>query len=347
VSDRTRVAIAGAGTIATVHALAVAALPGVEVVAVASRSDVRARELAARVGARATSYEDLPSGADLVVIATPPGTHTALALHALRSGAAALVEKPLCATLAQADELLTADARGTRICYAENLLFAPITRAALAQVGSIGPLQHLEVRSLQGRPTWGDFLTDGWGGGVLFDLGVHPLALACVAALPSRPVAVRARLEGGADVPVDLWSEVHLEFDSGLTARIEASWRATEPVWDLQAASADGVVRLELLPHLDLERNGEQLPLEPLPPLPVGIDAPQVRQYGYLDQIAATTTALTAGVQMPLGAAFGRDLLEIVCAAYTSASAGGESVPVPFSGNRHLTPLDLWRGGRS
>ena len=56
---------------------------------------------------------------------------------------------------------------------------------ALALTADLGPIEHLEVRALQGRPDWGDFLTAGWGGGVLFDLGVHPLAVALLAAAPA------------------------------------------------------------------------------------------------------------------------------------------------------------------
>src|SRR3546814_7830930 len=38
--------------------------------------------------------------------------------------------------------------------------------------------RSLEVRALQPRPTWGDFMTESWAGGVLFDLGAHPVAIA-------------------------------------------------------------------------------------------------------------------------------------------------------------------------
>ena len=59
-----------------------------------------------------------------------------------------------------------------------------------------------EVRSLQGLPTWGDFTSDEWGGGALFDLGVHPLALAMLlgnATGQGRVTTVAATLLGGSD----------------------------------------------------------------------------------------------------------------------------------------------------
>jgi hypothetical protein len=44
-------------------------------------------------------------------------------------------------------------------------------------------------------------------------------------------------------------------------------------------------------------------------------------------------------------AAFGRDILEIVCAAYQSACSG-EPVTFPFAGDRSATPNELWKGRR-
>jgi hypothetical protein len=53
------------------------------------------------------------------------------------------------------------------------------------------------------------------------------------------------------------------------------------------------------------------------------------------------------GAEPAMSAAFGREVLQIVCAAYTSARHDGEAVPLPFAGSRQLTPLQLWRGGPS
>jgi hypothetical protein len=45
-----------------------------------------------------------------------------------------------------------------------------------------------------------------------------------------------------------------------------------------------------------------------------------------------------------MDAAFGRSVLDIVCAAYTSAHHGAVE-PVPYRGRRDRTPLELWRDG--
>jgi myo-inositol 2-dehydrogenase/D-chiro-inositol 1-dehydrogenase len=330
----TDLAFAGAGRISIVHALAAQAV-GAPITAVASRSPERASKRAKEFGARTVSYDALPAGADVVLVATPPGRHAADALHALAAGAAVLLEKPLCTTLDDADRLVAA--AGDRLVYAENLAFAPVIERALDLVGGLGPIEHLEVRARQGRPDWGDFLTAGWGGGALFDLGVHPLAVALLAAAPAEVVEVRATLDGASDIDVDEHAEVELRFDTGLIARVEASWRATTPIWDLQVASPTGVVRAELIPAVTLEHNGEPVTL----PAPRDGVVPELETFGYIRQLEAAIE-VAQGATTPMDAVFGRHVLEIVCAAYTSAGQGGEVVSVPFGGPRDRTPLQLW-----
>jgi myo-inositol 2-dehydrogenase / D-chiro-inositol 1-dehydrogenase len=333
-------ALAGAGWIAAVHVLAAAHLGGAPVVAVASRSPGRAADTASRIGARACTYEDLPAGARGVVVATPPALHTGQALAAVDDGADVLVEKPLCTTLADADRLVAAAEAGARIAYGENLVHAPVVGHALAHRTQLRDVDVLEVRAIQPRPTWGDFLTEGWGGGVLFDLGAHPLALALLLAAPATPVEVRAALEGADDHPVDEHAQVELRFDSGAVARVVASWRgAGAPVWDAQVSSPDGVVRLELLPAARLERNGTEVRL---PSPPAGVPAPLV-ELGYLDQLRSFVAHVRAGTAPAPGPAFGRSVLDATCAAYASAGAGGRWVPLPFAGSRTAVPLSFWR----
>jgi len=333
-------AFAGAGWIAAVHGYAVDHVPGLSITKVASRDPSRAAEAAARVGAEAIGYDDLPAGADGVVVCTPPALHAGQALAATARGAGVLIEKPLCTTLADADGLVAAAEAGACIAYAENLVFAPAVRLAVAHAAQLHGVDLLEVRALQPRPTWGAFLTEAWGGGVLFDLGVHPLAVALALAAPARPVEVRATLAGADDHPVDEHAEVQLRFDTDLHARVIASWREASPTWDAQVSSPDGVVRLELLPGVRLERNGTSVRL---PGPPEGVPA-QLEELGYLPQIESFALDLARGRAPEVGAAFGRAVLDVTCAAYASAGAGGAWLPLPFEGSRDRTPLQLWRG---
>jgi predicted dehydrogenase len=257
----------------------------------------------------------------------------------LGAGAGVLLEKPLCTTLAEADDLVAvAAAHGERILYGENLAYAPVVAALLERARTIGPLEHVEVRALQGIPTWGAFLTDEWGGGALFDLGVHPLAVALLLALPGRATSVVAHLTGGEGHRTDVHAEVDLTFDTGVTAHVVSSWSAgPDSVWDAQASSATGVVRADLLPEPALEVDGSPVALRPVD-AKLGV----LEQYGYVGQLRALVADLAGQRQPFMSVAFGRLELDVVCAAYQSARTG-EPESLPFTGRRDLTPLQLWR----
>jgi predicted dehydrogenase len=339
-----RVALLGAGWIDQAHAAATRH-NGYQLVAVASRSAARTAEQAAALSARPATYAELPGDADIVVVATPPQCHADDAIRMLQAGAAVLLEKPLCTTLADADRLVAAtqQAHGNRLLYAENLAYSPVVLALLSRTPSLGPLTHLEVRAQQGLPTWGAFTTDEWGGGALFDLGAHPLSIALLvanAAGAGRPTSVRAHLRGGVGHNSDEHADVEITYSSGLVATVVSSWQAgPDAQWDAQVASATGVLRAELLPAPSLELNGDIIALAPPTTTP-----PEIEQFGYLGQLRALVDDCAARREPAMSASFGRTVLDVTCAAYWSAGRDGVPTALPFTGPRDLTPLQLWRG---
>lgn len=335
-----RIAFAGAGLIAAVHRDAIDHVPGLSISAVASRSAARTAQAAAQFRVPGLTLRELPGDADAVLIATAPAHHARAAIAAMAAEVPVLVEKPLCTTLADADALVEVCAAGGRLAYAENLLHAPAVGLALDHINDLSQVDQLEVRAIQPRPTWGEFLTEAWGGGALFDLGAHPIALALLFAAPAVPVEVRAVLEGADDHPMDEFADVSMRFDNGSTAHVVVSWQATDEVtWDAQVSAPDGVVRLELLPDVRLERNGDEVPL---PAIPDGVPAP-LEELGFRAQMAAFADDIATARAPMIGAAFGRSVLDLTCAAYASAGQDGAWVPLPFAGPRDRTPWELWR----
>ncbi|CAB4557725.1 unannotated protein [freshwater metagenome] len=328
-----KLAFAGAGTISVVHAMAAAAVEA-EIVAVASRTSERATERAGQVGAAVVAFEDLPAGADAVVVCTPPDRHTADTLQALRARAVVLVEKPLATTLAEADAIVDA---GGQVIYAENLAFSPLVVATNELVRGIGAPNFIEIRQLSPRPSWGEFLDPARGGGVLFDLGSHAVALALLLAGADAPVSVEATMSHSADIDVDDAAEVLITFASGMRARIETNWTNPHAVWDIQVSSDSGVVRTELMPQPGIEHNGEPVAL---PALASAAD-PHLEHYGYIDQML-TLRDVVGGAPSPIDARFGRRVLDVLSAAYAAARKPGSSVSLPFSGPRNRTPHQLW-----
>ena len=58
----------------------------------------------------------------------------------------------------------------------------------------------------------------------------------------------------------------------------------------------------------------------------------------------AVEARVMAEISRAMSSDAARDVLEVICAAYASAGDGGTEVPVPFAGDRTLTPMHLWRG---
>src|SRR5829696_6344397 len=321
----TAIAFAGSGWVTAIHGLAAAGVRDLRVVHVASRSPRAARRRASQVGAVACTYADLPGGAE--------------ARRAVEGGAGVLVEAPLAATLADADELVNLAEDGGLVAYGENLVHAPAVAEAVRAVRRLGTLTFLEVRLAQGQPDRRGHLRPQWGGGVLFDLGVHAVALAMLLAAPARVVEVEARLGTPEGLEVDDDARLTLTFDSGLRAQVRATWRAAAPAWDAQAASAEGAARLDLVPEPAVELNGAPIRL---PDAPDDLSSPQLYYLGYTPQLAALPAAAAANRAPRTSAALGRTVLDVVCAAYVAAGRGRPE-PLPFAGPRDRTPHQLWQ----
>jgi predicted dehydrogenase len=248
-----------------------------------------------------------------------------------------LLEKPLCTTLDDADRLVALAPSG-QLMYAENLAYAPVVWEMLRQVTELGSLDYLEVRALQALPQWGDSTKPGWGGGALFDLGAHPLAIAMMLGRPATVTKVSATLRAGDTTGIDEYGEVELTFSTGLKARVVASWQAGPgPIWDAQASSSRGVVRAEIMPTPSLERNGSEIQLTKVTSV-----VPSMEQFGYVGQLRALISAMKSGTSPVMSMHFGREVLEVTSAAYFSARHDGRAVWVPFNGTRLRTPHELW-----
>ena len=98
-----RVLVAGLGNMGMSHAKAWAKLPGAEVVGLVNRSPVapppELAGLAVEPGFMAALHRLRP---DVAVIATYADSHAGYAIAAMRAGAHVFVEKPLAATVADA-----------------------------------------------------------------------------------------------------------------------------------------------------------------------------------------------------------------------------------------------------
>jgi predicted dehydrogenase len=105
-----RVGIVGAGAMGRTHALALGKLEGVEIGGVFSRTQDKARALAAKCGCKYfTKWEELlKENIDAVWVCTPDNTHADIVLQALREEKHVFVEKALERTVEKACEMTKA-----------------------------------------------------------------------------------------------------------------------------------------------------------------------------------------------------------------------------------------------
>ena len=181
---RLRAAVIGAGYVAAHHLAALRRLDFVEVVAVCDADPEAAERTAARFGidTAVSRVEDLwPLRLDLVHVLTPPASHAALAIEAMRNGCHVLVEKPMADTAGDCEAMLeVARQTGRTLGVNHSDLFDPVVRQALdaARAGRIGELRSVDVIRNSDYPAYGggplpSLVTQG--SYPLRDLGVHAL----------------------------------------------------------------------------------------------------------------------------------------------------------------------------
>jgi len=181
--SRLGVGLVGLGYAADFHLPAVLSLPEVRLVAVTDRDRARLDAHAGRHPGRAfrdyRALVDHPE-VDIVGILTPPTSHLEIALAAMAAGKHILIEKPITATLEEADRLLAASSRSSsKICVAYVLRFMRQIRRmrALIRAGELGEIEIL--RCLASTPEMLSPLAPSHrrdrtqGGGSIIELGVH------------------------------------------------------------------------------------------------------------------------------------------------------------------------------
>ena len=213
-----KLAVVGAGHLGRIHARLLAAMSEVELVAVADPLPA-ARALVVAEGVRTLAdYRDLLELVDAVVIATPTRHHHAVALDFLAAGVDVFIEKPLTASLAEADEVLDAARRhGALVQVGHIERFNPAFAAAAPHVGRPAYIEAVRSSGFTGRST--DI-------GVVFDLMIHDidLVLSLIDSPLERVSAMGLALLGRHE---DV-AQARLEFASGAVVNLSASRASTQ-----------------------------------------------------------------------------------------------------------------------
>ena len=246
---RTRIALAGLGAAArAIHLPALAKLKDVEVV-----GGYDPAGQAPGVRSFASLDEMLAVGKpDVVTIATPPASHLAIATAALEAGAHVFCEKPLAATVAEADALGEVARRcGRRVAVNSEFPYMPIHAAARDEIGSdrFGRLLFVDIR--QSFVVTAD-TEAGWRGNdpqrSFKEFGTHVLDL-CKSFFGERPSAMRSRMPrpfaGGGPDYLDL---IQLDFSGDRVAQItlDRLTRGRHSYLDIRLVGEQGTIETSI-----------------------------------------------------------------------------------------------------
>ena len=209
-----RIAVVGVGHLGQHHARILSAMDGVTVTAVVDMREDRAREIAARFGGEPlTDLSAVLDRVDAAVVAVPTVDHVTVATRFVERGIPVLVEKPLAASLREADDLLAAAAaRHVLVAAGHTERFNPAVAAALPLV--VNP-RFIEVHRI------GTFPERSLDIDVIFDLMIHDLDL-LLAAVRSEVVGIEAVGVNVLTPRTDI-ANARLRFASGCIANLTAS----------------------------------------------------------------------------------------------------------------------------
>ena len=208
------VAVVGAGHLGKIHARILSSLADFRLVGVVDPVETSRRETAAAVAVEAfADCRALVGRIDAAVIAAPTKFHRDVAMELLAAGVHLLVEKPLAANLAEAEEMVDAARRsGTVLQVGHVERFNPAFAAALPHVREPKYIEAVRRSGYSFRST--DI-------GVVLDLMIHDIDL--VLSLVQSPVrsveALGVSLFGRHE---DI-ANARLHFENGCIASLSAS----------------------------------------------------------------------------------------------------------------------------
>jgi predicted dehydrogenase len=293
-----RVAVVGVGDFGRNHVRVYRELPRVELAGIVDINAERAKAVAAEFGVQVfPDVAALAGRVDAASLAVPTIEHARVGCRLLEQGIDLLVEKPIAASLEEADALIASAKRGGRILQVGHLeRFNPAIVAAQKIITR--PL-FFEIHRL------GVFSPRSLDVDVIYDLMIHDLDI--LLALLDSPVADLRAV--GIPVMTDKVDIAHarVEFASGAVANLTASRVSTEKVRKMrffqehEYVSLDftrqDVLRVRVKPGSPLTHAGEprvdfaKVPTEPEEPLRAELraflDAVRTRRQPVVDGAAA------------------------------------------------------------
>jgi predicted dehydrogenase len=211
---KVRVGVIGVGYFGQFHAEKYHRLPEVELVGVADINPSRSQEIAKRFNTSAyCNYEDLYDKVDAVSIAVPTPIHYQVTRDFFHRGVDVLLEKPITATLRQADELV--EMAEKRQCVFQVGHQERFNAVIMALEGSLVDPMFIESHRLS------PFLQRAAGVDVVLDLMIHDIQV-ILSMVDSSIQSIQAVGVPIVSPHLDI-ANARIEFENGCIANVTAS----------------------------------------------------------------------------------------------------------------------------
>ena len=233
---RLRAGVIGVGHLGQHHARHYATLPGSILAGVFDPDATRARLIADRHAVQAWAHlDDLLDNVDIVSVATPTSAHYAVTKRCLEAGKHVLVEKPIAASSAEADDLVALAAqRGCFLQVGHSERFNPIMQRMRPHIQRPAFIECHRLSAFGQRGTDVD---------VVLDLMIHDLDLV----LSFSPGAVEEVRAAGIPVlspNIDI-ANARIAFASGCVANLTASRVSANKMRRLRIFQRDRYVSID------------------------------------------------------------------------------------------------------
>ena len=250
-----RIAVVGAGLMGVNHARVVAESPETTLVAVVDPQPTGEATAYRHRAAWHHALDELdPGSVDAAIVAIPTSAHAEIAMALIERDVPVLVEKPIAATLREAQDLVAlATQRGVPLTVGHVERFNPAVKALQEKLSAdeVGRVFQVHTRRLSPFPARvGD-------AGVAFDLATHDLDIMCM--LAGTPIRISAEIDRRAHSMYEDLLAATLRFDSGVIGLLEVNWLTPTKVRQLTVTGERGMFVIDYLnQHLTLYENAHE-----------------------------------------------------------------------------------------
>ena len=316
-APKIRCGVAGVGSLGQHHARIYAELKGAELAGIYDTSRARAAEIAAKLKCPVfDSLDALGEACDAVSVVVPTDLHEQVALPLLAQGCHLLIEKPICASLEEAERVLAAaQAHNCLVQVGHVEHFNPVM--AFLEKEADRP-QYLTAERL------GTYQVRGTEVGVVLDLMIHDIGI--VLALVKSPIAKIDSVGINVLSKTEDIANARIEFENGCVANLSASRMSLKKAREIRIFQDNAYLSLDFMNqsgHLvrksdiiayglkmkvGLVKAGDtssvpvrQIPIEKGEPLAL--------------ELAHFVDSITRSLQPKVGAARGKSALEVAIAS--------------------------------